>query len=180
LLIRLLSVWNQELHSLFMIRLFIEQVQILLTHFLFLVKNLQIAYKFNLRLLKFILSWHLHFYNAWLLTNITDFFFGCSEPWTAYLLIVLLCTVSSLGLELSKVFGLSLESWACSCKMRRNIFNFVISLLELHCVRILWSYTQISGHKLISIRIGRALLKINVIFVKQIYILTIQILIFLS
>jgi hypothetical protein len=62
--------------------------------------------------------------------------------------------------------------------VRWNIFNFVISLLELHCIRILWSYTQISGHKLISIRIGRALLKINVIFVQQIYILIIQILIF--
>ena len=129
----------------------------------------------------FILSWDLNFnYTGLFLTYILCFFFGCSEPWTAYLLIVRFTTITSLGLELSKVFGLSLESWTCSCEMRRNIFNFVISLLELHCVRILWSYTQISGHKLISIRIGRALLKINVIFVKQIYILTIQILIFLS
>ena len=94
------------------------------------------------------------------------------------MLIILLITVTSLCRKLSKIFSLALECRSCCRKVRRNIFNFVISLLELHCIRILWSYTQISGHKLISIRIGRALLKINSIFVKQIYICVIQILIF--
>ena len=57
--------------------------------------------------------------------------------------------------------------------MSWNILDFIISLLELHCVRILWSYTQISNNKLFSIRIGRALLKINVIFGKKFNILNV-------
>lgn len=175
---------DQEFHSLLLITLLVKQVQISLTDFLPFVQNLQITYKFDfglqflvaIRKSLFVLK---NFYNTGLkFISFRRIFFGGSKPRTAYLLIVLLVTVTSLGLELSKIFCLALESWSGSSEVRRNIFNFVISLLELHCIRILWSYTQISGHKLISIRIGRALLKINVIFVQQIYILSIQILIF--
>ena len=65
------------------------------------------------------------------------------------------------GLELSKIFSLSLKC-RTRWKMSRNIFYFAVSLLELHCVRILCANAQFCPCYKFSIRICRALLNINI------------------